>query len=179
MATTGQLACSAATEDASNGSSITINNLANLADGDAATACDQNGNGTPSRWVVCAFVAPSPPIPTGSTINGFTFRPTAWRSGPNAGNLVDFKATLAGSISGTQKGAISLTTSHDQFTIGGPTDKHGLTPTAAEINAGLLGCAFTMSQTVQGGARVGAITMDVHFTAPAAIDPPNGQLYLV
>ena len=167
MATTGALACSNAVEDASNGSSITISNLANVYDGDLATACNQSANGNPSRWVVCSFPAPSPAIATGATINGIRFVARAWKSGA-AGGIPNFKAVLAGSISGTEKGIITLTgeMTPTDYTVGSLSDLHGITPTVAQINAGSLGCAFTLNQTASGGGRVGNVTMEVDFTAP-------------
>lgn len=178
MATTGQLACVSASEDSSNGSSITLVNLSNLTDGDPATAVSQSGNGTPSRWALCGFAAPSPAIPSGSTINGITFRVYAWRTGA-AGTLANFKAALNGSISGTEKGNPTLTTTPTTYDMGNSSDLHGLSPTVSDINNQLLGCAFTLGQFAPGGGRVGNVTLEVDYTPPASPQTESGVMYLL
>ena len=179
MSTTGELACTNATEDASNGSSITLNGLANLYDGDEGTVVSQSANGNPSRYALLTFAAPGTAIPAGSTINSWTLRLLgAFRTG-SAGSIPGCKAAINGSITGNERGTISVTTTPATITVSGSAVLDGVTPSVAQINAQQLQYAFSLSQTAMGGGRVGGATLEIDYTAPAATDPPNGILCLV
>lgn len=106
-------------------------------------------------------------IPTGSTIDGIHFRIKANRSGAAAGNLTSVKAVKGGSIVGSEKGTITLTTTLTFYDAGGASDLHGVGWTASDIISSSFGIAISGSGTAMGRAQFDCVTCIVYFTAPA------------